>query len=122
MPKTRNQLSSFVNAMREERVNILPVQRSVSFWLESLPTPKSLKPSASVEKIREYTTWCMSHRDTSGQHSWLSLYGPSGSMPVAWCGRGMRRQSFHLLHLRVLHKPSDTNGRTQIQHQRLAFR
>ena len=28
----------------------------------------------------------------------------------------------NLLPLRVLHKPSNTNGRTQMQHQRLAFR
>jgi len=58
---------------------------------------KSLKPSKSVEKIRGYATWCMGHMDTSGQYSPLSFCGPSGSMPVAWCCRGIRRQDLHLL-------------------------
>ena len=34
----------------------------------------------------------------------------------------MRRPSLHGLPLRVLHKPRQTNGRTQMQHQRLACR
>jgi hypothetical protein len=49
---------------------------------------KSLKPSTSVEKIRGYTTRCMGHRNTSDQHSRLSLCGPSGNMPVAWVRPG----------------------------------
>jgi hypothetical protein len=57
---------------------------------------------------------------------WFDRYGSrveNYALPkTEAAGRGIRRQSLHLLHLGVLHKPSYTDGRIQIQHQRLALR